>query len=150
MTKTERIINRIEKSPNGCWVWKGKITPNGYGQMKTDGKTEYVHRIMYEENVSPITDGLCICHKCDNKPCCNPAHLFIGTQKENIADMIRKGRRPTLHGSAHGMHKLREEDVLNIREMLKNGAVGAEVGRQYKVSPVLISKIRLRKIWRHI
>jgi len=83
---------RIEKQPGGCWLWTGSINKDGYGQVRIDKQTLKVHRLAWEEVNGPIPDGLRVCHHCDVPACCNPAHLFIGTQRDNVTDMINKGR----------------------------------------------------------
>jgi hypothetical protein len=94
-----RIENRFSISENGCWEWNGTITKKGYGYIKvrSDFKTTLsklrVHRISYEYHFGDIGDKL-VCHSCDNRRCFNPAHLFLGTYKDNYDDCKRKGRRP--------------------------------------------------------
>lgn len=65
---------------------------HGYGQLNFNGAITKAHRLSYAAFVGPITGGLFVCHKCDNPKCCNPAHLFLGTQQDNVADMVAKGR----------------------------------------------------------
>jgi hypothetical protein len=90
----ERLWRRVRLTdPEGCWEWLGGTT-RGYGLIY-DGVKRYVkaHRVAYEVAVGPIPDGLIVCHACDNRLCCNPDHLWIGTQRDNVWDAIRKGRR---------------------------------------------------------
>ena len=75
----------------GCWIWMG-ATSNGYGVASDNGKTQPAHRYSWELHNGPIPEGMQVCHKCDVKPCVNPDHLFIGTQKDNMHDAMRKGR----------------------------------------------------------
>ncbi len=74
-----------------CWEFDGNIS-HGYGRLTVDGKRVLAHRYSYEKFVGPILEGLMVCHKCDNPPCVNPDHLFLGTQLDNIRDCIAKGR----------------------------------------------------------
>jgi hypothetical protein len=83
---------RLTKDQNGCWLWTGAFHTDGYGQIRLNGKTLRVHRLAWEEVNGPIPEGMAVCHTCDIPGCCNPAHLFLGTQRENIADMRAKGR----------------------------------------------------------
>src|SRR5260370_21245414 len=78
---------------NGCWVYTGHLNSKGYGQIKYNDKLELVHRISYRIMKGRIPKGLFVLHKCDNPPCFNPDHLFVGTQLDNIRDMISKGRQ---------------------------------------------------------
>jgi len=90
--KAKPIENRLTKDANGCWIFEGSKTVNGYGQTRINGKTYRVHRIMYEKYIGVIPDGFCVCHTCDVRACCNPEHLFIGTIGDNMKDKKEKGR----------------------------------------------------------
>lgn len=88
-----RIEARVDKS-TGCWVWLGSKSKRGYGKIGVGGgkSPQGVHRVMWELVNGPIPTGLFVCHHCDNPPCCNPDHLFVGTAKDNVQDAISKGR----------------------------------------------------------
>jgi HNH endonuclease len=121
-----------------CWVWTAGINDKrgGYGMFALrKGVIRRSHRIAWElANNEPVPDGLWVLHRCDNPPCCNPAHLFLGTPKENTADMATKGRDGFPGpGSAHPSARLTEADVLAIRASRLAGVTGAELGRRYGV-----------------
>jgi HNH endonuclease len=88
----ERLLRRTKRADNGCLEWTGYRQEGGYGRMRINHKNKAVHRVSYEEFVGPIPGGMYVCHKCDNPPCLEPEHLWLGTPLENFEDMIRKGR----------------------------------------------------------
>jgi hypothetical protein len=100
-TPAERLASRLVRQPNGCLEWTGSISPKGYGRIRVNGKSLFTHRFAWELVNGPIPDGVLIRHYvCDNPPCCEPTHLRPGTQTDNMADMVAKGRSGTRPGSA--------------------------------------------------
>jgi hypothetical protein len=97
------VFKFIEKMPNGCWEIEPRLRSGRdqfpYGSLNIAGTPELTHRLAWEATHGPIPDGLFVCHKCDNPPCCNPDHLFLGTHQDNMDDAIRKGRIPVGRGS---------------------------------------------------
>jgi DNA-binding XRE family transcriptional regulator len=104
------------------------------------------HRVAYEVYRGPIPDGMHVCHKCDNRICVNPDHLFLGTHAENMADMSKKNRQA--RGADNGSAKLTEIDVRAIRA--ENSKSQSELGKDYGVSQSYISKIKRRESWKHV
>ena len=149
-----RIKNTPEKfwgkvtisGPDDCWEWQGSFNSNRYGRFMLDGIRWLAHVLAYT-----LTKGFPgdkkVCHTCDNTKCCNPAHLFLGTQQDNIADMIQKKRHHV--GEARYGAKLTELDVANIKVKAASGAYGilAQLAREYKVSHTTIWSIATGKKW---
>jgi hypothetical protein len=79
-------------APDVCWPWIRYRTKDGYGQFTLYGRLRYAHRFAWEVTNGPVPEGMEVCHQCDNPPCCNPAHLFLGSQEDNVRDMIAKRR----------------------------------------------------------
>lgn len=88
----ERFYNKIVVDHNDCWNWSGSIGWHGYGYFYVKGKGIRAHRFSYTYHKGEINDGLLVCHSCDNTRCVNPDHLWLGTQKDNMEDKIKKGR----------------------------------------------------------
>jgi len=135
----------------GCWLWMARCERKGYGKfyMSRERKMVFAHRAAYEFAFGPIPQGMCVCHTCDIPPCVNPAHLFLGTNAENMADRDRKGRTRDSRGAVNTQAKLRDADVLEIRA-LHSGRNGAALGRRFGVTTTMISNIVNRKNWTHI
>jgi len=138
-----------KKGRNGCWNWTA--ASNDYGQLKIKGLNLRAHRVSYFLANGPIPEGLLVCHHCDNRYCVNPNHLFLGTQKDNIQDAIRKNRfKFTGKGEDCYVHKLSETDVINIRGRCLKGENMNALAREFAVSPPTIHKIKARTRWGHI
>lgn len=93
----ESFLKKLRIKDSGCWDFKGAINATGYGVVGFNGKVMQAHRLSWFLHNGEIPDGLLVCHRCDNRRCCNPDHLFIGTHKDNTQDMILKGRRSALN-----------------------------------------------------
>ena len=159
----DRYLAKVDKSggPDACWPWTGS-RDKGYGQIhagpqpgvaRNSRKPLKTHRFAYELEFGPIPDGMSVLHRCDNPPCCNPKHLFIGTQADNMHDMDEKLRRitPDRKGARHGMARLTEDDVRDIRRRYSTGTVTqAALACHFRVTQAQISSVVLRKSWSHI
>ena len=125
-----------------CWEWTGSRNQAGYGVVRMTDSSFPAHRVSYELFIGPIPEGWCVCHRCDNPPCCNPNHLFVGTKDDNNQDKVAKGRNDAT---------LTAEDVTKIRNLYANGDVlQRELAQTFGVSRSNITMIISRKTWRHI
>lgn len=140
MTLKEKLEAYSKVSPSGCWEWQRSRTKTGYGQIAIGHqKQDYSHRVSYREYKGPIPDGLVVRHKCDNPCCCNPEHLEVGTQKDNMQDCVKRGRHskpPVFKGEANHKTKLTEEDVAFI---LKSKLRSIELAKMFGVTPQAIN-----------
>lgn len=140
-----------EDESTGCWNWDRAVTKSKYGgYTETDGRTLYAHRGMWAAVNGPVPDGVFVCHRCDNRRCVNPAHLFLGSHRENMADMVRKGRSNKAKGSAVGPSKLKERDVSIIKWCLDAGVGQVKLAELYGVSQGTIGFIKRGETWRHV
>lgn len=153
MDNAERFWAKVNKT-DGCWEWTGSLT-RGYGMFWL-GKMVYSHRLSYVLH-HPLTIDLlehreiCVCHRCDNPKCVNPAHLFLGTVVDNMRDRDEKGRGNQAKGEKHGGAILTENDVREIRSRYANGGVlQQQLALEYGVKKGSISNIITRKIWSYI
>jgi hypothetical protein len=138
--------------PAACWLWMGARTPEGYGYrvvVKPYATRRVASRMAYEFTHGPIPPRMCVCHRCDNPPCVNPAHLFLGTNADNAADRAAKGR--TTHGEQSHLSRLTADQVRAIRGRYMTGGVSMrQLAREYGVDRRTISLILRRATWRHI
>lgn len=147
----ERFWNKVDKLGD-CWEWTASTDDYGYGQFGIDGKILRAHRVAYKLVYGDIPEGLCVCHHCDNPGCIRPSHLFLGTYRDNTQDAVAKGRmkQPDNRGEKHGMSKLVEDDIHDIRQLNSSGVERKLLAKMWEVSEVHISNIVNRKKWKHI
>lgn len=178
----EFLKGRVDvRSVDECWDWLLATDDDGYGIAwggEGGKKKNGAHRAVYSMVFGEIPPGLCVCHRCDNPPCCNPFHLWLGTNAENTADRNAKGRQaigdrhwtklhpekikrgkeswshlhPEKHsrGVNHYLAKLDDEKVRQIRVMLNEGVTQSEIARFFNVNPGAISLVRHKKNWAHV
>jgi len=146
-----RFWRHVRKG-DGCWEWTSSFFDKGYGQFKavTGRPPVRAHRFSWELHNGPIPDGLKVLHRCDNPPCVRPEHLFIGTEGDNTADMIAKGRQGAHVGSAShafktSRRKLTDEDIAAIR--LRQGETARAIARDYGVSHTTIVRLLNGTSW---
>lgn len=131
---------------NGCWIWTGAATKDGYGVMGVGRNNQKrVHRLAFEHFVGPIPSGMFVCHKCDTPLCFNPDHLFVGSPRTNTRDMIKKGRRVIVSGSSHPNTKIQPDQRSAIRDRRRNGESIKAIATDYGVAFQTISAICRRE-----
>lgn len=148
----EKLEENVDKSagPGGCWPWRAALNNDGYGKLTIDGKWCLAHRRAWIETHGPIPSGMLICHTCDNPPCCNDAHLFLGTDADNNADKIEKGRWGGALGERSPFAKLTDETVREARSLHADGTSLKALAKRYQVSDVAVANAVHRRTWRHV
>jgi hypothetical protein len=130
-TLAERFWAKVAKGdPDACWEWTGRRHKQGYGIFWIGTKPLLGHRVAFALANGPVPAGQCVCHRCDNPPCVNPAHLFLGTQQENMRDMSRKRRG----------HALTADQVAEVRALREGGLTVREVAARFGVSAATVTR----------
>lgn len=143
-----RFLSKIKRGPD-CWEWRAARRPGGYGAFQVRGRTVKAHRIAYDMLKGPVPASMDVCHTCDNPPCCNPEHLFLGTHADNMADCKSKGRTQKGRGETHSRVKLTENDVRQIRLLYGRVRV-KDLASKFNVKASTICNIQSRRLWAHI
>jgi len=152
----ERFWKKVERGgEDECWEWTAGTFGVGYGKIRADSPNSrrclLAHRVAWVlSNGRDVPSGLQVLHCCDNRLCCNPAHLFVGTHVDNMRDMVEKGRSPKTAGEANGFHRLTIEAVREIRKEYASGQTQQVLADRYGVTRQQISLIVLRRRWKHI
>lgn len=147
-TLQQKIDGKYRVTP-GCWIWIGAKKKDGYGYVQHEGREFLAHRAAYFLRYGDLNPDLCICHRCDNRLCVNPDHLWQGTALENDADKVAKGRQA--RGERMGSAKLNEQKVLEIRAAFTGGRDGentVSLGRKYGMHPSTIWAVVNRVNWK--
>lgn len=155
------FLSRIKVTDTGCHEWRGNVNNDGYGVIRVNKKMVSVHRYAYERVFGKIPKGLLVCHKCDNRKCVNPDHLFLGTHYDNNHDRSLKGRSGVrvfsdaerkrysemFKGENQTNAKLTDKDAI---EIFKSNLSHGLLAKLYGVSKSVITNIKNKKAWRHI
>jgi len=134
----------------GCWIWKGKLDDDGYGNVKINQVTYKAHRISFMLLKGIIKNQHSyVCHTCDNPPCINPKHLFLGTARDNAQDRQNKGRTvlPDVKGENHPNSRLTENDIRNIRT---SGLSNEKLSKIYKLKNKYVQQIKNHERWTNV
>lgn len=147
----DRLMGKVRKT-GSCWLWTGPRLRNGYGQIRLPrGKGTTAHRASWMVHCGDIPNGLSVLHRCDVRLCVNPDHLFLGTQQENMTDMVQKGRQGKPRGERCGSSKLNDKAVASIRKDYATGRFTMfELADRYGVVFGTIWQIVRLKTWRHL
>lgn len=143
--RRKRFWRQVDiRSETECWNWKGRQMLTGYGatgyQLPDGSRSDRAHRVAYAFARGPIPEGLSVCHRCDNRLCCNPAHLFLGTHAENMGDMAAKGRT--------GNRKLTNEEVRTVRRLRAEGLTLKQIAARFDIHFVTVGKITRGEYYR--
>lgn len=164
-TAAERFWPKVEKT-SWCWLWRGSLNAQGYGNFRHRGRTRLANRVVYELTTGQIPpDRFDVCHRCDVPACVNPDHLFLGTRADNVNDMLQKGRGNAARGDrsgsrkhperlrrgeTSGMAKLTDDAVRLIRAEREAGVTLVELARRLNVSHRTVCAVAKRQSWKHV
>lgn len=133
-----------------CWEWLAGKCSGGYGTIRFNGKKDSSNRVAYLLHYGIDPKELYVLHTCDNRACCNPKHLFLGTHTDNMQDMAAKGRTGTKVGIESRYAKISEKDVFGILKLKEEGNCYASISRRYSITPEQVSNICRGKSWKHL
>lgn len=160
----ESFLKNMDRSggKRACWIWEKMVTKKGYGTVTYHQKHMRAHRVAYILFRGEIPEGMLVCHKCDNPSCCNPSHLFLGTNADNMKDRDRKkrqcrgearsavARKHSPRGSRHHKAVINEDQVREIRVMHSKGIPRKKIAEHIGVRINVIHRVVTRRFWRHV
>lgn len=130
--------------PSGCWYWGGNRNEKGYGLLEVRGVIYRIHRIVYEHCVGEVSESDLVLHHCDNPPCCNPSHLYIGDHRDNILDCVRRNRHPASILNEEMVREIRNRSTGSSRQSAKR------LAEIFGVSVDAIQDVLTRRTWQHV
>ena len=136
--------------PGGCWIWQGAHIPDGYGSFMDEGQAKKAHRVAWELVVGPISDGMHVLHHCDVRDCVRPTHLFLGTNADNVADRVAKGRDYDRRGPKNSNTKLTAEDVRWIRAYVADGVDRGVIADSFGIDRSTVNRIARGTTWQNV
>jgi hypothetical protein len=144
-------MRKVRVTASDCWEWTGRKDKDGYGRIEFENRDRPASRVMWIVTNGPIPPGKQVCHTCDNPPCINPDHLFLGTNLDNVIDSIKKGRKIGFNiGETNNMTSLTGELVSQIRAEYAKGTAQVEIGKLFAIPKVTVHNIVKRKTWKHV
>jgi hypothetical protein len=143
-----RFWRNVQCNIGGCWVWTGDSVLQNYGVIYYQKKSWRTSRLIWTMMHGSIPDGLFVCHKCDNPRCVNPAHLFLGTHDDNVADKVAKSRQA--RGEGFGRSKLTDDAVREIRSLYASGVNSVEIGKRFGIDKSTAWAVIKRVTWKHV
>jgi hypothetical protein len=145
----DRLLNLTAFGSTDCWYFAGSRDAIGYGRIPALGENK-AHRVSWRIFRGQIPQGMRVLHRCDVRNCVNPEHLFLGTQADNVRDMMEKKRHRVVpqFGESNPMARLTREEVGAIREMVAAGSLQIEACRRFNVSPMTVSRIVRGQAWK--
>lgn len=149
----EKLLNSVDIMPNGCWIWNKALHRQGYGHFPYKRKLMLAHRLSWILFKGKISEEILVCHNCpggDNPSCCNPDHLFLGTDRDNSIDAFKKGLIIRKKGSAHYFSKLTEKDIKKIRELKKLNFTHQSIGEKFGIAKSTVTGILNGRSWKHV
>lgn len=150
-TPESRFWSKVTRGKDDeCWIFGATRQKLGYGIFWLGGKNIPAHRYAWYSKFGAIPEGLFVCHRCDNPPCCNPAHLFLGTHEDNVADRTAKDRNARQRGETNGLAKLDADAVRAIRSARASGQSQKSIAKTVGVDQSNVSLILSGKTWGHV
>lgn len=147
----QRFWQRVIKDPNGCWNWAGSTITAGYGSFSIDGKTYSAHRVAYALANGGVPDGAYVCHRCDNKLCCRPDHLYAGSHRSNMLDKKIRGRNVRLTGTDNGMTKISDGVARRIFLLYKSRRMSQQkIAKLFGLKRSMVADIVNRRTHKHV
>lgn len=153
-TVVARFWSKVQRS-SGCWEWTGSLQ-SGYGQLRvcTDSRVPMAraHRVSWEIHYGPVPDDLCVLHRCDNRKCVRPDHLFVGTRRDNARDMVAKGRhhRAHLRGERHPSARLNAAGAAEVLRRARGGESLTSLARAYGISISAVWALKNGRTWKEL
>lgn len=146
----QEFWRRARRDANGCLVWIRRLDQNGYAPIFRRGRWTKAHRLAWEFSNGKVPSGMNVCHRCDNRACIEPTHLFVGTQSDNMRDCENKGRANHPVGERNNKAKLTSEEVLELRRRRAAGESMYRLGKVFGIARQSVRSIILGRHWRHV